>query len=295
MLAHWDQVVARQPGSADAWNNRGVALRELGRLDDAIASFGRALAINPGYAGALLNRGIVKGLDVGDHAAAIPDFERAAALNPSLPFVHWFLARMRRHLCDWRYFDQENALLDADVRAGRAAVDPLFYQCVSQSPALLQACAAAFVRANYPSAPMPLWRPREHARIRLGYLSGDFRDHATAHLMAGLFEHHDRTRFEVWALDNSRSEDSAMRRRLEAAFDTILPIRSLSGAAAAKAIADSEIDILINVNGFAGDHRMDVGALRPAPVQVNYLGFPGSFGADHVDYVVADRIVIPQD
>lgn len=294
MLAHWDQLVARQPGNADAWNNRGVALRELGRLDDAIASFSRALAINPGYAGALLNRGVVLGLDRNDHAAAIPDLERAAAINPSLPWVYWFLVRMRRHVCDWRHFEREIALLDADVRAGRAAVDPLFYHGISQSPEALRDCAAAHARANFPPQPA-LWRPRDHDRIRLGYLSGDLREHATAHLMAGLFEHHDRNRFEVWALDNSPPEDGAMRRRLEAAFDNIVPIRALSGAAAAKAIADAEIDILINVNGFAGHHRMDVSAYRPAPLQVNYLGFPGSFGVDYIDYIVADRIVIPED
>jgi tetratricopeptide (TPR) repeat protein len=113
-------VVARQPGNADAWNNRGVALRELGRLDDAIASFSRALAINPGYAGALLNRGVVLGLDRMDYAAAIPDLERAAALNPALPWVHWFLVRMRRHVCDWRHFESEIALLDADITVFRS-------------------------------------------------------------------------------------------------------------------------------------------------------------------------------
>jgi predicted O-linked N-acetylglucosamine transferase (SPINDLY family) len=112
--------------------------------------------------------------------------------------------------------------------------------------------------------------------------------------MAGLFEQHDRSRFEVWALNNTRPESSAMRRRLESAFDRMLDIRSLSDEAAAKLAAEAEIDILINVNGFAGDHRMGVSAARPVPLQVNYLGFPGSFGVDYVDYIIADRIVIPQ-
>jgi predicted O-linked N-acetylglucosamine transferase (SPINDLY family) len=134
---------------------------------------------------------------------------------------------------------------------------------------------------------------RSRDKIRVGYVSGEFRAQATAYLTAGLYECHDKSRFELVAFDNGARTESPMRRRLESAFDHFVPITNLSDHAAAETIAGEDIDILVNLNGFFGDHRMGVFARRPAPVQVSFLGFPGTLGAGYIDYILADRFVIP--
>src|SRR5262249_23606109 len=133
-----------------------------------------------------------------------------------------------------------------------------------------------------------------NAKIRIGYVSGEFRQQATAVLMAGVYEHHDKEKFELVALDAGVDDQSPMRARLEKAFDTWINIRAMSDQEAAEAIAAAGIDILVNLNGFFGDARMGVFAQRPAPIQVNYLGFPATLGAPYIDYIIADEIVIPK-
>ena len=129
----------------------------------------------------------------------------------------------------------------------------------------------------------------------MGYVSGEFRAQATQYLAAGLYERHDRGEFEIIAFDNGQSDGSAMRQRLEAAFDRVIDISRLTDREAAELILSEEIDIAVNLNGYFGRERMGVFALRPAPVQVNYLGFPGTLGAPYIDYILADRIVIPDE
>ncbi len=294
MLARWEQATALQPGNAMAWNNRGVALHQLGRAAEAVASFTRALSLDRGQAGFWFNRGMVAGLELRDYAQAIPDLERAIALAPDYTFAHWLLLRFRLHAGDWRDHAALVSRVKAEVAAGRTMVDPVLFCAVSSSAAEHHACAAAYGNHDYP-AQTPLWRPRRHERIRLGYMSGDFHEHATSHLMAELFERHDRSRFEVFAIDNSRPDGSALRQRLVKAFDRMVPIRGLPPEAAARLVAGQEIDILININGYCGAHAMPVSAHRPAPLQVSYLGFPGTLGLSWMDYIIADGVVIPPD
>jgi predicted O-linked N-acetylglucosamine transferase (SPINDLY family) len=162
----------------------------------------------------------------------------------------------------------------------------------------LQACARIHAQDLYPEVPnTPRHDPasrRVRGKIRLGYLSGEFRDQATAILMAGLYEQHDRERFEIIAVDNGSADASAMTQRLKAAFDGWIDIGGDRDADAAAKIRAAGIDILVNLNGYFGKHRMAVFAHRPAPLQVNYLGFPGTLGAPYMDYIIADATVIPE-
>src|SRR5262249_39051149 len=134
-----------------------------------------------------------------------------------------------------------------------------------------------------------------HGKIRLGYVSGEFREQATAYLTAGLFEAHDHSRFEIYAFDNGFDDGSPMRKRLTAAFDGFVDMSRRSHREAARQIRDREIDVLINLNGYFGQERGGIFAIRAAPVQVSYLGFPGTLSADYMDYLIADRVVIPQE
>jgi predicted O-linked N-acetylglucosamine transferase (SPINDLY family) len=295
-LADYDAILRSDPTLADGWRMRGDLLRALGRFDAALASYAEAATRAPEVADTWREWGTLLWVGRGALAEAIEKLEHAVRLDPDLPYAQGFLAHLKMQACDWHAFAQSGARLDAGVQAGKAVVEPFAFLPLSSSPADLMTCAEIFVRDLYPAAP-PVTRSSRapHARIRLGYLSGEFHEQATAHLTAGLYEHHDRARFEVIALDNSLDDGSPMRQRLLAAFDGHIDITRLSDRAAAEAIAARGIDILVSLNGLFGRHRSGVFAMRAAPVQVNYLGFPGTTGADYMDYLIADRIVIPEE
>jgi predicted O-linked N-acetylglucosamine transferase (SPINDLY family) len=184
--------------------------------------------------------------------------------------------------------------VDQGVRAGKEVVRPFVYQAISASPADLQACSRIFASHLFPPQEARTIAQHSRDRIRIGYVSAEFREQATAYLMAGLYELHDKSRFEIVAIDNGGGDGSAMRRRLEAAFDRILYINQLSDSDAADRIRAEEIDILVNLNGYFGAPRMGIFARRPAPIQINYLGFPATLGAPYMDYIIADKVVIPE-
>jgi predicted O-linked N-acetylglucosamine transferase (SPINDLY family) len=168
---------------------------------------------------------------------------------------------------------------------------------VATSEEDLQTCARLYAEAEFPLRPSQAPPPSaaSDGRITIGYLCGEFRQHATTILMAGVYEAHDRARFRLVAFDNGGPDDSTYRRRLEAAFDEIVDIRAMGDAQAAEAVRARHVDILVNLNGYYGEGRMGVFARRAAPVQVNYLGFPGTLGAGYIDYLLADPVVIPPD
>ncbi|MBX7200613.1 MAG: tetratricopeptide repeat protein [Rhodospirillaceae bacterium] len=293
-LASFDRALALKPDFAGAWNNLGNTLWDMARTDDAARAFGKAIELRPDFALPYRNRAGMLAAHREHYSQAVADFAAALRLDPSAAYVRGELLHMRMMGADWTGLAQEMTAIDAGVRAGQEAVMPFVYQAISESPADLKACAQIYAR-QYPAAPRPAFTvPRRPGRIRLGYLCGEFRSHATSYLTAGLFEHHDRERFEVVAFDNGRADDSDTRRRLEKAFDRMIPIAGMGAAQAAGRIAHESIDILVNLNGYYGAGRTDVFAERPAPVQVNFLGFPGTLGADYIDYIVADRVVIPE-
>jgi protein O-GlcNAc transferase len=197
---------------------------------------------------------------------------------------------------DWHDFAQRKAELERLVRADKRVVQPFIFQAIAETPEDAQACSRIWARDKYRQVPSAPHQQREGGeKIRIGYLSGEFRQQATAILMAGLYECHDRDRFEIVAVNAGANDNSEMRTRLEKAFDRWIDIATLSDAEAAQAIRTAGIDILVCLNGYFGEARMGVFAHRPAPLQVNYLGFPATLGAPYIDYIIADRIVIPPD
>jgi protein O-GlcNAc transferase len=293
-LAEFDRVLQIKPDHVDAWVVRASTLWSMGAVDEALESYDRALAINPNMPEALASRANCRWTRKQDVPGAIADLERLFAIRPSFPYTRGALLHMRMHAGDWRDLARERAALDEGVRAGQHVVEPFAYQALSSSPADLVNCARIYARDKYPPLRSPQRNVRREGKIRLGYLCGEFRAQATMYLAAGLFEQHDRTRFEVTAFDNTREDGSALRRRVMAAFDAVVPIQTLSDREAAHLVASKDIDILINLNGYFGAQRMGVFAHRPALLQVNYLGFPGSLGADYIDYILADAEVIAE-
>jgi predicted O-linked N-acetylglucosamine transferase (SPINDLY family) len=292
-LAEFDRVLKEKPNHLRALINRATVLGAMGRVDEELQGYDRALEAQPDMAEALIGRAYGLRTQKKDLAGAIAAQERAVVIQPDYPYARGDLVHMKMLAADWRDLAGELAVLNQGVHEGKRVVNPYVYQGLSSSPADLLASAKIYTQDKYPPVPFPRQRRRQHGKIRLGYLSSDFRAQATMHLSAGLFEHHDRSRFEVIGFDNSPEDGSPMRRRVIAAFDKFVPIQTLSDRAAGHLVAADEIDILVNLNGYFGTPRMGVCAHRPALLQVNYLGFPGSLGAEYMDYILADAEVIP--
>ena len=270
------------------------ALHALQRHAEAVADYDDALRARP-VAGVASNRGDAL-LAAGRYPEAVAAFEQALALDPELPWLPGKVLHARMMACDWR--DDLPALLariDAGVAAGRPVIEPFAYNGVATSAEALRRCAESFAADQFPPRParVPAGHRYGHAKLRIGYLCGEFRHQATSILAVELWELHDKSRFELFAFDNGWDDGSPLRRRIVAAFDEMVDISALSDDAAADAVVRREIDVLVNLNGWFGRGRTGVFARRPAPVQVNFLGFPGTIGAPYVDAIVADAHVIP--
>jgi protein O-GlcNAc transferase len=277
---------------ADLSNNIGTALLGSGQPEEARQAFEQALVSRPDFPEAAYNLGNAL-RELGRLADAIAAWERALQLRADYPDALSQLVHHRALACQWEQYAADQERLLAMVRRGVRV--PPFYLLSTPATASDQQLAAR--RWMAPIQPPQQARfQHQHSvgggRLRLGYLSGDFHQHATAQLMAGLFEGHDRDRFEVFAYSYGADDASAMRSRLRSAFDRFVDISGLSYRDAAKAIHQDQIDILIDLKGYTHGSRPMIPALRPAPVQVSYLGYPATTGADFIDYVLVDRFVV---
>ncbi|HYM18089.1 MAG TPA: tetratricopeptide repeat protein [Micropepsaceae bacterium] len=291
----YEIYLALKPDDAQAWNNRGVALIESRRPVEALPCFEKAVGLQPKDAEAWSNRGnVLFELKRFDEAAEA--YHRALAIEPDLSFVRGFLVQCRLRSCDWRFLDRDRAEIEAGVRAGKPVLDPLGSLFILRSPEDQLRCARISAADGFASLPPPLWKGERyrHDRIRLAYLSADYRPHPVAFLIAGVFEHHDRKRFETIGISFGPGQDSSIHGRIARGFEHFYDVRNKGDLEVASLLRELEVDVAVDLMGFTEHCRTGILSHRPAPVQVNYLGFPGTMGAPHIDYLLGDRIVIPE-
>jgi predicted O-linked N-acetylglucosamine transferase (SPINDLY family) len=295
-LASYNRALALMPDFAGALNGRGNALLDLRRPEEALASYDSALAIKPDYAEALHNRGIAL-LQLRRYEEGIADYKKLLAIEPFHDYARGRLLHMQLHCCDWTQYEQNSETLVKSVNDGKRAGVPFSFLAVSQSAADQLRCAHIYVADKYPAASQPVWRGERysHDRIRLAYLSADFLEHPSSFLLAGMFENHDRSRLETIAISFGDDDQSEIRSRLRGAFEHFIDVRNRGNLEVARLMRELEVDIAVDLMGHTQYSRTGILALRPAPVQVNYLGFPGTMGAEYMDYIIADRHVIPED
>jgi len=295
-LADFARALEIDPRHAAAWCNRGVALAELKQDTQALESFGRAAELKPDdatlfktYANALVR--------MKRYAEAIAIFDRALACQASVPFVQGLRVHAKMTICAWDSLQREAERIAAGVRAGEAVTPPFSTLPLLDDVSLHEAAARTWVREECPpNHDLPdLARRAAPPRLRVGYFSADLHDHPVSQLMAEVFETHDRSRFEVTAFSYGTHARDAMQQRLESAFDRFLDVRDRSDRDIALLARSCEIDVAVDLNGYTGDGRTKIFAFRAAPVQVNYLGYPATLGADYFDYLVGDRIVVPPE
>ena len=289
-------AVGLEPDNYEAHFNRANALRKLQRREEALQCFDAALAVRPDSNDAFLGRAETLA-ELGRYSDAAGCLIKLSSVVPQKDYALGLRVYLQSVLCNWEGYQTNVQQLVKAVKAGRRAAFPFSFLSVSDSAIAQLRCARTFVNASYPGATSALHRGESygHDKIRVAYLSGDFRDHPVSTLLAGVVERHDRERFESVAISLRPAEDSPMGRRMQAAFDHFIAADKLGTAEIATLIREREIDILVDLMGFTSGCKTEVLALRPAPVQVSWLGFPGTMGAGYIDYTLADSWVVPRE
>jgi predicted O-linked N-acetylglucosamine transferase (SPINDLY family) len=295
-LKSYDEALRLQPDYAEALLNSGALLREMLQHHAALERFERLLAMQPEHEAALANAAtLLAQMDLPQRS--IPMFERLVARNPSHPYALGMLAYDRLRSCVWTDIDTLGQDIVAGMAEGRMVCRPFAVMALPTTAEDQYRCARIFAAHRFPKAARSLWNGERygHARLRIGYLSPDFREHPVSHLMSGIIERHDRSRFEIIAISVGSHDGSRFRARLEQAFDQFIDLAGAGALRVAQRIRELEIDILVDLAGYTSDGRPDVFAHRPAPIQATYLGYPGTLGTDYHDYIIADRHVIPPE
>jgi protein O-GlcNAc transferase len=271
-LACFDRALTLWPASATGFFYRALSQELLGRFEHAIASYDRAIALNPNFLAAISNRAGML-IMLGRFGEATAAFRKLDQMVPGNAHVLNGLASTTSFTCDWREWEKYRNGISEAVRGGKYEIPPSTLLAYSNDPALMLACARNYLK-EMPRPAKPLWRgkPFSGTKIKLAYCSADFNAHPTAFLMAEIFECHDRSRFELIAIDFGADDQSAVRARLKRAFDHFHPLAGEGVAAIAQRMAADGTDIAVDLMGLTMGARTAIFAHRPAPVQVNFLG-----------------------
>jgi protein O-GlcNAc transferase len=295
-LHDYDQALLIQPAYVEVLINSGALLREMHRHSEALQRFNRVLEIDPNHENALGNCGILL-TEFKQSEEAIKMFRRLLEINPSYDYGLGLLCYEQLHACDWTRVDEMTAQIRQGIQQGKRACKSLAFMAISDSAEDHQTAARIFSRHFFADSHAPLCAGvrYRHERIRIAYISPDLREHPVGHLIAGVLEQHDKRRFEVTAISLGIDDQSRLRARMLKAFDRFIDARGMSSRQIAGVVRELEIDVLIDLAGYTSDSRTEVFTYRPAPVQVNFLGYPGTLGLSSMDYILADRYVIPPE
>jgi protein O-GlcNAc transferase len=307
---YYKKALELNPGLADAYNNLGIVLAGSDKLDEAIACYQKALQIDPNLADAYNNLGCAfkdKGQAQGQFdEAVVACCKKALEINPDLDKAYYLLTYQMQQLCSWSELEVLGTRLDHLTRKAldhkmKPAEPPFMSITSTNDPPINLAIAKSWshditrvmselkIRFSFDM------RKKDKTKIVLGYLSNDFCNHATAHLMLSLFGLHNRDNFSIHCYSYGKDDGSSYKSRIQQDSDKFIDISSLSDEASARQIHEDQVDILVDLKGYTKDARLEICALRPAPVQVSYLGFPGTTGADFIDYIITDKVVTPED
>jgi protein O-GlcNAc transferase len=295
-VASYDKAIELRPMIAEAFQNRGFSLVQLRHFEAALASYDRAIELNPNYGQAYQGR-LYALVNLGRFEAAIESYDRALVADPGQRYLAGMRLHAKMQICDWDDFAPQMARLADGLRDGKPLSPPFPLLSAVDSPLLHRTAAELWVRDQCPpdAALGPLAMRARGEKIRIGYFSADFRSHAVSLSTVELFEMHDRARFEITAFALGPRANDSVRARLEKAFDRFIDVSNQSEAEVAALARALEIDIAVDLGGYTEFCRTKIFALRAAPVQINYLGYPATMGAPYMDYVIADRIVLPPD
>jgi predicted O-linked N-acetylglucosamine transferase (SPINDLY family) len=295
-IACHDRALSLNSNYAEAWSNKGNVFNELKRYEEAIARHDRALSLNSNYAEAWSNKGHVLN-ELKHYDEAIACHARALSLKPDIPWGYGDLLHTKMRVCNWSSFEGSLENIAHRILANEKATTPLPLLCITDNALLHQKSSQIYIQSNYLFNPAlgPIQKRSGDQKIRVAYFSADFHNHATGYLMAELFELHDKNQFELVGFSFGPIVGDEMRQRIEKSFDQFIEVGNQSDIEIAQLSRDLNIDIAVDLKGFTQDSRTGIFANRTAPIQVSYLGYPGTMGADYMDYIIADKTLIPQE
>jgi predicted O-linked N-acetylglucosamine transferase (SPINDLY family) len=290
----YEKALTRKPDLESAYLGLGNVYYDLKRYDEAMAAYDKALEFKPDLVEAWIGRGNLFS-ELKRHEENIAAYDKALALKPDIEGAEGWRLFTKMVICDWSNFEADRSHLLNSIKDGKPNEIPFGLLSISESPDLQLQYARLWASIKYPAAKNNLWKGEvyKHDKIRIAYLSPDLREHPVSFLLAGVFEQHDRSRFETTAISIGPDDKSEMRRRLENAFDKFIDVRVKSDGDIARLLRSSEIDIVIDLGGYTRDSRSAILANRPAPIQINYLGYAGTMGAAYIDYLIADSTLVP--
>ena len=295
-LSAYEQAALLDPQDAETWSNAGIVFFELKRFEEAVALYDKALAINPNYAEALCNKG--NALDeLKRYEEAIDCYEKALSINPNIDWAPGVWMHLKLKVSSWENLEANIEVLLAKITAGEKVSNPFPLLAMSDDPILHRQASEIFAHYQYPSnsALGPMTKYPRGEKIRIGYFSADFHNHATGYLLAELIELHDKKQFELIGISFGPNQDDEMRTRLKKSFDQLIDASAMSDIEIAQLSRDLKIDIAVDLKGFTQNCRTGIFAYRAAPIQLSYLGYPGTMSTNFIDYLIADQTLIPQE
>jgi predicted O-linked N-acetylglucosamine transferase (SPINDLY family) len=295
-LVDFDKALQLNQGYPEALSNRANTLFALKDYEGAIVGYNQAIALKPDYAEAFHNRGNLY-RELKQFERAKLDYEQALHFKPDYDYVRGVIFASKMNLCDWDNLKEEWSELQDAIKRSEKVIAPFLTIPITESVEIQKEVGQIWVREKCQLTTLSLSQPDKESdvdKITIGYFSADFHDHATMYLMAEVFELHDKSRFEIIAFSFGRDKQDDMRRRAVAAFDQFHDVRDKSDEEVAKLSRALGVDIAIDLKGYTMDSRVGIFSQRAAPIQVNFLGYPGTMGASFIDYIIADRIVIPE-
>jgi predicted O-linked N-acetylglucosamine transferase (SPINDLY family) len=293
-IDNYSQVLRQSPSMASAYYNRGNAYQEIKQLSSAVADYDMAIMLQPDYAQAYFNRGNAL-RELKRLGEAVDSYDNAYRLNPHLPYLLGMRLNTRMMMCDWQNFAADLSELIEGLDRQSSPSFPVI--ALTDSPQVQQKAAENWIRAKYPTRPElgPLAPRAAGGKIRIAYFSADFHAHPVMYLMAELFELHDKEQFEVLAFSYDTHPDDPMRERVRQAFDQFIDVQNHTDLQIAELARTLQIDIAIDLGGHTQNSRVGIFAYRAASIQVSYIGYLGTMGAEYYDYLLADDILIPPE
>ena len=291
----YNEAIKLAPSFHEVWSNKSVPLNKLKRFLEASEACDKAISLKPDYAEAWSNKGISLN-ELKLYEEAIAHYDKAISLKPDIDWAQGDLLHTKMKVGSWSGLAESLDDISKKVEANERVANPFLLLALNDDISLHKKSSEIYIQSKHPFNPIlgPILKHSEHQKMRIGYFSADFKNHPVAFLIAELFELHDKRRFETYAFSLVGASDE-MRARLHKAFDYFIDAEEMSDVAIARLARDMEIDIAIDLSGFTQDSRTGIFSYRAAPIQVNYLGFPGTMGADYMDYIIADKILIPTD
>jgi predicted O-linked N-acetylglucosamine transferase (SPINDLY family) len=293
-LKQYDRSIALDKNLAGAYHNKAVILQLLNRHKEALLTLISAFEQDPSDTQALEGQGILL-TQFKEYLQAANVFQNLLSLSPDAPFVAGQLISAKLHNCDWSNFDKITGDIFLGTASNSKVCNPLTFMGISSDANLAKKCAATFGSTKYPKSQISLWNGEiySHNKKRIGFISGDFREHPVGYLLIGMVEALDRNLFEISGFFTGSKDNSTLQKRFASTFDNFLHCNAKTDFEIAKLINSHEIDIIIDLSGYTADSRLLALSYRPAPIQITYLGYPGTLGLTYIDYILADNITIP--